>query len=334
MDEQENPVDTMAKSDVTDVPNTPSESEVVVGSEVTENTKETPLDDMGTQSSASTTTVQDDCVVETEPKQTSSMPTDDTAAEAEPSNHQSIPSGMNEHAKDLCTALSIDVLPKLQDVANAVQTLEGHLASLESTLLESLKNVGQALTGLRESFDARLRYDSMKDEAISRLNKELDGFRRGAIAKDVSSLIDNIILEIDGTRRIAKRFDGMEPNEKNFKKVISELMDGAEALEDSVLSRVGVRRYQTSELGRFDVDRHALVKDAYIDTSDSSKDNLIESSIRCGYERIVPTADGGTRSVIVRPEQVTVYRFVASPQPDVVDTERGDMVTDIPSETK
>ena len=316
MDEQENPVDTMAKSDVTDVPNPSSESEVVVGSEVTENTKETPLDDIGTQSSASATTVQDDCVVETEPKQTSSMPTDDTAAEAEPSNHQSVPSGMNEHAKDLCTALSIDVLPKLQDVANAVQTLEGHLASLESTLLESLKNVGQSLTGLRESFDARLRYDSMKDEAISRLNKELDGFRRGAIAKDVSSLIDNVILEIDGTRRIVKRFEAMEPNEVNFRKVVSELADGAEALEDSVLSRVGVRRYQTSELGHFDVDRHALIKDAYVDTTDSSRDNLIERSVRCGYERIVPTSDGGTRSVVIRPEQVTVYRFIAASNSD------------------
>lgn len=333
MDEQENSVDTMVKFDVSEMPSTSSESEVSVGSEVTENTKETPLDDMGTQSNASTTIVQS--VVETEPKQTSSMPTDDTAAEAEPSNQQTFPHGMKEHAEDKCATLSIDVLSKLQDVADAVQTLDGHLASLESTLLESLKNVGQTLMGLRESFEARLRYDSMKDEAISRLNKELDGFRRGAIAKDVSSLVDNIILEIDGTRRIAKRFDGMEPNEKNFKKVISELMDGAEALEDSVLSRVGVRRYQSSAFVRFDVDRHALVKDAYIDTSDFSKDNQIESSVRCGYERIVPTVDGGTRSVVVRPEQVTVYRFVASPQPDGVDAEqRVDMVTDTLSETE
>ena len=240
---------------------------------------------------------------------TPSEPTDETAADTGHATAASTADAPSASRDGVAEAVA-EMKAMSEAMSDGIRRLVDTTAKIEDRLAELESRTKQLAT----DFAGRLRFDAVKDEVISKQLSELDGFRRGAVAKEISSVIDNLIFEIDGTRRIARNLDMQEPSEANFRKAVKALEESAEALEDSVLSRVSVKPFTTREGAEFDTMRHVLVKNACEDTSDQSKDGLIFKSVRCGYERTVAGSDGRTRTVVVRPEQVTIWRFAVKPE--------------------
>ncbi len=243
-----------------------------------------------------------------------SVPADEVAAESAVAEQpcESAPTEVHEAVPGAAVDAA-RVSQAIGELKDALDSIAGEIRAggeTASKLDTRLAGMEGRMERLAADFAARLRFDAVKDDVISKQGKELDGFRRGAVAKELGAIIDNLILEIDGTRRIAKRLAAQEPTEANYKKAVEALLDGAEALEDSVLSRAAVKRFETPEGKAFDNVRHVLAKDGHEDTPDASKAGLVARSVRCGYERAVASPDGQTRTVIVRPEQVAIWHFV------------------------
>jgi|SRR5580698_932647 molecular chaperone GrpE (heat shock protein) len=137
-----------------------------------------------------------------------------------------------------------------------------------------------ALSALRESFDAKIRYDEVKDRQIAAMHEELEVHRRGMYQQIMRPVLTDLVGIYD-------EIAGDDNPDKN------PLLD----LVEETLLRYGVTAF-TCEGDRVDRSRQQVID--VETTSDPELDRQIARRLRPGFE-----LDGKT----LRPEWIAAYRY-------------------------
>lgn len=137
-----------------------------------------------------------------------------------------------------------------------------------------------ALNGLRESFDAKIRYDEAKERQIAALHEELQAHRRGMYQQVMRPVLTDLVGIYD-------EIAGEDNPDKN------PLLD----LVEETLLRYGVTAF-TCEGDRVDRSRQQVID--VETTSDPELDRQVARRLRPGFE-----LDGK----ILRPEWIAAYRY-------------------------
>lgn len=147
-----------------------------------------------------------------------------------------------------------------------------------------------ALTALRESFDATIRYDEAKERQIAALHEELQAHRRGMYQQIMRPVLTDLVGIYD---EIAS---GDNPgNTDNLDDPGKNPLLG---LVEETLLRYGVTAF-TCEGDRVDRSRQQVI-DVEI-TNAPELDRLVARRLRPGFE-----LDGK----VLRPEWIAAYRYV------------------------
>ena len=156
-------------------------------------------------------------------------------------------------------------------------------------VVEQLHDVHQVLESMQRQFDDRLRYDSVREQQVSRLYEELDAYKRAENDERVLDLARGLFLVLD-------KLDPDHPASVPIEMVRDELLD--------ILAAVGIDLIE-GEAGTLDARSETVV--GFFDDVECE---------RCG-ESIRVVGDGyrmGDR--IVRPRRVLTRRPVAT-EPEV-----------------
>jgi molecular chaperone GrpE (heat shock protein) len=137
-----------------------------------------------------------------------------------------------------------------------------------------------ALTALRESFDAKIRYDEAKERQIAALHEELQAHQRGMYQQIMRPVLTDLVGIYD-------EIAGEDDPSKN------PLLD----LVEETLLRYGVTAF-TCEGDRVDRSRQQVID--VETTGDPELDRQIARRLRPGFE-----LDGK----ILRPEWIAAYRY-------------------------
>ena len=167
------------------------------------------------------------------------------------------------------------------------------VASGSEALAAPLQQINQQLASLAQAFDAKIKYDHIKDEQITRLHQEVEGYKNGLHLSLLRPIFDDLIAMYDDLGQIIGRYLDTLP--ENFIKSLRAFQAGI--LE--TLRRNGVEFYQEAS-PTYNSERQRVNQP--IDTPDPAQDRLIARRVRPGF------AYGGR---VLRPELVDVYRSAA-----------------------
>jgi molecular chaperone GrpE (heat shock protein) len=137
-----------------------------------------------------------------------------------------------------------------------------------------------ALTALRESFDAKIRYDEAKERQIAALHEEVQELRRGMYQHIMRPVLTDLVGIYD-------EIAGEDNSGKN------PLLD----LIEETLMRYGVTAF-TCEGDRVDRSRQQVIN--VETTGDPELDRQVARRLRPGFEL------GGR---VLRPEWIAAYRY-------------------------
>jgi molecular chaperone GrpE (heat shock protein) len=140
--------------------------------------------------------------------------------------------------------------------------------------------IAVALTAMRESFDAKIRYDEAKERQIAALHEELEAYRRGMYQQIMRPVLTDLVGIYD-------EIAGADDPGKN------PLLD----LVTETLLRYGVTAF-TCEGDRVDRSRQQVID--VETTSDPELDRRIARRLRPGFE---------LDSKTLRPEWIAAYRY-------------------------
>lgn len=150
-----------------------------------------------------------------------------------------------------------------------------------------------ALTALRAAFDAKIRYDEVREQRIAALHQELEEHRRGLYRQ----LMKPVLLDIIGLYdEIAKT------GERAF------LLDSVE----EILRRYGVEAFACED-DTVDRSRQRVID--VTPAASKSDDRKVALRVRPGFE-----VDGK----VLRPEWVVAYRYSSEETEETEDTEETD----------
>ena len=172
--------------------------------------------------------------------------------------------------------------------------LEERLTSLEAGVHKVLEEVGK----VREEFDAKLRYDKTKQQAIDSLHEENQKYKRDLVGKAVRPLVLAVLrfqTEMGKQADAWRKEPGDHTSDKN--KALK-LLQGFEEDVEVLLENFGLKSYRGTPRESFDARRQRVL--SVIPTPDRKMDRLVHECVRPGFEW-----DGQ----IVETEGVNVYRF-------------------------
>lgn len=159
-----------------------------------------------------------------------------------------------------------------------------------------LSGIVDKLEELKELFKKRIQYDEYKNKLFDNVHEELTKYKNGMMEKLVDTMSMDIIRMIDGIAKTISLYEGKEPNEENYKKLLNQVRGISEDLQD-VLYRQNIEVYNVSSY-EVDTRKQKIVK--VIPTDDESLDKKIAEVVADGYEK---------EGRVLRPERVTVYKF-------------------------
>ena len=162
-------------------------------------------------------------------------------------------------------------------------------------ILNVLTTLQTQISGLREEFNSKMRYDASKKEIIDRQYQELDAYHREIHEKLNKAIVMDLIAEIDGAERSAEHYSALEATPENYAKLKKLVLAHAEDLRD-LLENNDIDSYRTEAGTAFNHKRHSVLKT--VATDDPSLAKTIQASLRWGFEK-----DGK----VIRPEKVAVY---------------------------
>jgi molecular chaperone GrpE len=143
------------------------------------------------------------------------------------------------------------------------------------------------LAGLRADFDAKIRYDEVKERQFASMHEELQAFRVGLHLRLLKPVFTDLIAMYDDLVELGDPDTGAAEL-KSFRESVLE-----------TLSRYGVSDYSV-ESDELDTARQRVIR---VDvTDDHALDRQVRERRRVGFEY-----DGGK---VLRPEWVVAYRFV------------------------
>ena len=95
-----------------------------------------------------------------------------------------------------------------------------HQAAADLTpILNVLTTLQTQISGLREEFNSKMRYDASKKEIIDRQYQELDAYHREIHEKLNKAIVMDLIAEIDGAERSAEHYSALEATPENYAKL-------------------------------------------------------------------------------------------------------------------
>lgn len=136
-----------------------------------------------------------------------------------------------------------------------------------------------ALTALQEAFDAKIRYDEVREQRISALHQELEEHRRGLYQQ----ILKPVLLDIIGL------YDEIAASEQAF---------GLDSVEE-ILRRYGVEAFRC-EQDTVDRSRQRVID--VVPAASEDDDRKVARRVRPGFK-----ADGR----VLRPEWVAAFRYSA-----------------------
>ena len=169
--------------------------------------------------------------------------------------------------------------------------------SLES-MKEMFSSLEKSMSSLQKDFDTKIKYDKNKESIIDKIHRELQTYREDLAFKLLRPLVLELTRITDQMRLLSAKY--REENQT------SEAAEFAKELEDFILdiqeaiSSHGFDFFQV-EGSIFDRSQQKVQKT--IDTHESELDKQIAKRIGVGLRY---------KEKVVRPELVTVYRYVPS----------------------
>jgi len=153
----------------------------------------------------------------------------------------------------------------------------------------------QKMEGLNQAFEAKLKYDSHREDTINQLHAELQIYKDDLVVQLIRPLLMDIIRLIDNQEKLVRDLRKKAPDELTAKKLLRLLEDGPEEWQE-ILERQGVEPFSSVE-EVFDAKTQQPIPEL---TDDPDKDKRIAKRLKPGYR---------WRSQTLRQEQVKVYKY-------------------------
>jgi molecular chaperone GrpE len=164
----------------------------------------------------------------------------------------------------------------------------------QNSLLERL---AAELAGLRRDFDAKIRYDEVKERQIANMHEELQTLRAGAHLRILRSIFTDLIAMHDDIT------DALSANEAGSMAQPATILGSLRETLLEALLRNGVSSYSVDS-DELDRARQRVID--VIPTPDHTLDGLVVRRPRPGFE-----FDGR----VLRPEWVVVHRHTETEEP-------------------
>lgn len=185
-----------------------------------------------------------------------------------------------------------------QNVPNIEQNIQEETPNNFNLIQPIIDNIHQAIAQLQKDFEVKVKYDESKERTINALHKELQDYREDMVFKILRPLIMDITSIYDHLQLLTKKYGNLsESNSANS--IASELTSFTEEIEE-IVSRYGFKFYQNDSET---YDRSKQKAQKIINTDDSTLDKQIVEHLRMGLQY---------QKRIVRPETVSVYRYVSN----------------------
>lgn len=185
-----------------------------------------------------------------------------------------------------------------QNVPNIEQNIQEETPNNFNLIQPIIDNIHQAIAQLQKDFEVKVKYDESKERTINALHKELQDYREDMVFKILRPLIMDITSIYDHLQLLTKKYGNLsESNSANS--IASELTSFTEEIEE-IVSRYGFKFYQNDSET---YDRSKQKAQKIINTDDSTLDKQIVEHLRMGLQY---------QERIVRPETVSVYRYVSN----------------------
>lgn len=164
---------------------------------------------------------------------------------------------------------------------------------------EQLKTVvADAESRILESFDAKLRYDSFKEQQISKLHDELQGYKQGIANTTLKPFVVQVVRFLDQLPRHVQSLKAKPADKVTRERLFDELECIVEDLQ-MILENVGVEVFQSTEP---QFDPRLQQARATVDAEDPGKHHVVAESMLSGYK-----LDGK----IIEKERVKVFVYRA-----------------------
>lgn len=185
-----------------------------------------------------------------------------------------------------------------QNVPNIEQNIQEETPNNFNLIQPIIDNIHQSIAQLQKDFEVKVKYDESKERTINALHKELQDYREDMVFKILRPLIMDITSIYDHLQLLTKKYGNLsESNSANS--IASELTSFTEEIEE-IVSRYGFKFYQNDSET---YDRSKQKAQKIINTDDSTLDKQIVEHLRMGLQY---------QKRIVRPETVSVYRYVSN----------------------
>ncbi len=184
------------------------------------------------------------------------------------------------------TVTATELAPEEKPFAAAMDRIPADIAALR-----------EEVTGLRRDFQSKLMYDDGKQRQLDTLHQELETYRRGFHFQTLRPVITDLITLYDDLEKVSARLAQQEQTAD----VARELVHARDQIEE-ILRRNGIEHFAVPG-AEFDARRQRVI--AFVETTDQTQDKRVAEHLRPGFEY-----EG---RIVTQPEQVSAYRFVATP---------------------
>jgi molecular chaperone GrpE (heat shock protein) len=167
---------------------------------------------------------------------------------------------------------------------------------------ERLDHLLDELRELRQQFEAKIRYDEVRERQVAGMQEELEAHRQGLSLRILRPVLNDLIAIHDDLTQAMQATAGPDEAPDAYAATLASLRDSI--LE--TLRRNGVTDF-TVEGEAVDRGRQRVIK--VEETGEAADDRRVACRLRPGFE-----LDGK----VLRPEWVVAYRYVPAP----VDTPR------------
>jgi molecular chaperone GrpE len=204
-----------------------------------------------------------------------------------------VPTEDERHSAEPAAAGADDVRESSQAGGGQAEAEEAGAAVAESPdVVRLVERIADEVAGLRADFNARIRYDEVKERQITSMHEELQGFRAGLHLRLLQPMFTDLIGMHDDLVDALSLADASAELE-SFKGSVLE-----------TLSRNGVSSY-TVDSDEVDTARQRVIR--AVTTSDETLDRRVQRRVRVGFEY-----DNGK---VLRPEWVVAYRYTRNAEP-------------------
>lgn len=167
---------------------------------------------------------------------------------------------------------------------------------------ERFEHLMKELSGIKNLFNTRLKYDKYKEEIINKLHDENQKYKGDLLRKTQLPIFNDLIILIDDIRKLTSQYKEKPEEEIDVTRLLRYFSDVPEDIE-YVLNKYGVVAHEVAPLDDFNPKLHKAVK--RIKTTEQKNDGKIEKVLKTGYDM-----DGYK----MRFSEVCVYKYEADEQ--------------------